>query len=170
MIELNVSFRDLAESDLDLMVKWLNAEHVRAFYQRDKISLDQVRAKYLPRISRQESARCHLALLDGRPFGFVQCYRVKDYQDYAVAINFSDGISIDFFIGEVSQLGLGLGRQMLKNYLKIAFSAFPDEDKCFICHDKRNSAALNCSKAADFSYIKDVVEDGALSSLFAARR
>jgi len=81
-----MTFRPLAETDLPLMADWLNRPHLRAFYQREPISLPAVAAKYGPRIRGEVPTQSWLAVLDRTPFGYLQCYRVADWPDWQATI------------------------------------------------------------------------------------
>ena len=95
-----VVFRPVSEVDFPLMTGWLAQPHVRAFYQKDPITLDEVAAKYGPRVRGEAPTHCHLALSQGRPFGYLQCYRNLDWPDWAAEIDVDGGLSIDLFIGD----------------------------------------------------------------------
>ncbi len=165
-----VEFRPLEESDLPLLHRWLNQDHMRAFYQKETISLEAVTKKYTPRIKNEVPTLCHIAMIDGKPFGKIQCYRVADYPKFAQEIGVSDGISVDLFIGEPQFLGKGFGASLLEQYLKEAFSAFPSESRCYICHEIENVAALGCTKSVGFRSIGAVVEEGVQCELFVMER
>lgn len=168
---MNISFRLLTEQDLPMLYRWLNQEHMRDFYQRKPISEDEVRKKYLPRIKGQVPTFSHIALIDNRPIGKIQCYRCLDYPHFASQIGVSDGIALDFFIGEVEYLGQGLGKLLLRDYLEsVAFEIFPKEQNFFICHDKNNSRAIATSKSCGFRFLREVIEDGIESELLCASR
>ncbi|MGE0525710.1 MAG: GNAT family N-acetyltransferase [Bdellovibrionales bacterium] len=141
-----ISFRRLNKQDFSLLHRWLNEPHMRSFYQRHPVSLEEVVEKYSPRVDGSVPTHCHIALVDGVPIGKIQCYRVADYPEYGKEIGASDGISVDLFIGEPSFLGRGMGKAMLTSYLEtVAFTLFPDEVSCYICHERANAAALACS-------------------------
>jgi aminoglycoside 6'-N-acetyltransferase len=72
-LEGAISYRALAEADLPLMADWLNRPHLRRFFQTTPISLAEVEAKYGPRIRGEVPTCCSIALLDGAPFGYLQC-------------------------------------------------------------------------------------------------
>jgi aminoglycoside 6'-N-acetyltransferase len=157
-----VGFRPVAEADFPLMTAWLAQPHVRAFYQKDPISLAEVAAKYGPRVRGGAPTRCHLALDgSGRPFGYLQCYRNLDWPDWAAEISVDGGLSIDLFIGDPAFVGGGYGRAMLGGYVReIAFPLYPAETRCFIAHAHDNIAALACSRGVGFRDVGDFVEDG----------
>ena len=156
-----ISFRLLASEDLPLLHGWLNQPHMRHFYQSSPVSLDEVRKKYTPRIEGREPVHSHVAWADDTPFGKIQCYLNEDYPDYANQIGVKDGVSLDLFIGNPAFLKRGLGKAMLAAYLNtIVPSLFPEENRFYICHEKGNTDALQCSKACGFEFLKDVIEDG----------
>src|SRR5262249_20895748 len=95
-----IDFRLLASADLPMLTAWLAEPHVRTFYQKTPVSLEEVALEYGPVISAQEPTLSHLALSQGKPFAYLQCYRNADYPDWAELIKVVDGISIDLFIGD----------------------------------------------------------------------
>lgn len=160
-----VTFRPLESGDMPLLHRWLNMPHMRQFYQKAEVSLGDVERKYLSRTLPDSPTRCHIAEVDGTPLGKIQCYRNRDYPDYASEIDVLDGTSIDLFIGEPSMIGRRLCAPMLRGYLPIVASLFPDESRIYICHDRRNVPAIACSKSVGFRYLRDVIEDGSPSVL-----
>lgn len=152
---------------MPLLHRWLNMPHMRAFYQKTTISLEEVEQKYLPRTLPESPTRCHIVEIAGLPIGKMQCYLNSDYPDYASEIEVMDGVSIDLFIGDPTRLGQRLCGPMLRGYLAIVADLFPDQAKICVCHDRRNTAAIACSKSAGFVYIGDVIESGSASVLLA---
>ena len=166
-----VGFRLVTEADLPLLHGWLNRPHLRRFYQKRPITLEEVTAEYLPAIRGEEPGELHLALQEGRPFGYLQCYRNLDYPDYARELGLDDGTSIDFYIGEPDKLGQGLGKRMERSYvLDVVFPLYPAEIHCYVCHESVNHTALACSEAAGFRPLRDVVEAGLHSQLLVFTR
>jgi aminoglycoside 6'-N-acetyltransferase len=157
-----VGFRPVAEIDFPLMTGWLAQPHVRTFYQRKPTNLEEVTAKYGPRVRGEDPTWCHLALDGaGRPFGYLQCYRNLDWPDWAAEIDVDGGLSVDLYIGDPAFVGRGYGRAMLGAYVReAAFPLYPGETRCFIAHAHDNTAALACSRSVGFHDVGDFVEDG----------
>ncbi|MBI1331125.1 MAG: GNAT family N-acetyltransferase [Alphaproteobacteria bacterium] len=156
-----ISFRRLAEDDLALLSGWLNREHLRPFYQKTPVSMDEVRKKYLPRIEGRVPAHCHLAIMRNNPIGYLQCYRIADWPDWKALTGITDGIGTDLFLGEPDLLGQGIGTAMLDGYLReVALCLFPEEQACFIAHHLDNAAARAYSRAAGFVPFQTFVEEG----------
>ncbi|WP_421931107.1 GNAT family N-acetyltransferase [Phenylobacterium sp.] len=153
-----IGFRPLAASDFPMLTGWLAEPHVRRFVQKTPMSLDAVTAKYGPRVQGEQPIICHIACVDGVPFGYLQAYRNRDWPD--AADGQTDGISPDLFIGEPTFLGRGLGRAMLDAYVRdLALPHFA-ETIAYIAHDLANTAALACSQAVGFTPLREFVEDG----------
>ena len=167
----DITYRPLADADLPLMTEWLNRPHLRRFYQHEPTTLAEVTAKYGPRIRHEEPVHSWLALLDGAPFGYLQCYRNVDEPEWQATIGADHGLSIDLFIGEPDLIGRGVGRRMLGGYVdQVAFALYPDEQLCWICHEVVNLPALGCSKAAGFAPVRALEEDGKPSLLLVRQR
>jgi aminoglycoside 6'-N-acetyltransferase len=156
-----ITYRRLAEADLPLTTEWLNRPHLRRFYQPDPISLAEVAAKYGPRIRGEEPIHSSVAMLDGAPFAFLQCYRNVDWPDHKATTAVDHGVSIDLFIGEPDMIGRGLGQRMLRQYVEqVALAEHPAERLCWIGHELENVAARKCSVAAGFDPVREHIEDG----------
>jgi aminoglycoside 6'-N-acetyltransferase len=157
----DISFRRLDQSDLPMLTHWLAEPHVRRFYQKSPVLLEDVRLEYGPTICGEEPSSCHLAFCNGEPFAYLQCYRNADYPDWARTIDVADGISVDLFIGNPTYLHRGFGRTALRAYLEqVAFPFYADEKRAYIGQDPANIAAVRCSRAAGFRPLRPFMEDG----------
>jgi aminoglycoside 6'-N-acetyltransferase len=166
-----VAFRPVLMADVPMLTRWLGEPHVRRFYQKAPITRDEVAAEYSPMIRGETPDIVHLALTDGAPFGYIQCYRNADYPDWADVIDVRDGISVDFFVGEPRCLGQGFGRLLLGGFLqRIAFLHFAAETQATTAHEPANTAALRCSQSVGFRFVREFLEDGAPMLLHAMER
>jgi aminoglycoside 6'-N-acetyltransferase len=166
-----VDFRPVEETDLPLLAGWLAEPHVRRFYQKTPVTLEEVALEYGPAVRREEPTACHLALSWGVPFAYLQCYRNADYPVWADIIGVNDGVSVDLFIGEPAYLGRGFGRATLGEYLwRVAFPFHPQETRAYIAHETTNLPALRCSEAVGFRPAGIFLEDGVEMVLLAKER
>jgi aminoglycoside 6'-N-acetyltransferase len=166
-----ISFRPLEAADFSTLAAWLAKPHVREFYQKRAVTLNEIAQEYGPSVRREEAGMSNLGLLYGAPFAYLQCYRNADYPEWMELIGVTGGISVDFYIGEQSCLHKGYGRAVLALYLQqVAFVQFRKETRAYIAHDLRNTAALRCSQAAGFSAVHRFLEDGCDMLLLAADR
>jgi RimJ/RimL family protein N-acetyltransferase len=156
-----IDFRPLRDADLPLLTRWLAEPHVRRFYQKQPATLRDVALEYGPTIRGEEPSISHLAIRNGAPFAYLQCYRNVDYPEWCAIIDVYDGISIDLYIGDPASLHRGLGRAALGAYVRqIAFPAYPGEARAYIGHELINTAALRCSQAVGFRPLREFREDG----------
>lgn len=154
-----------------MLARWLAEPHVRRFYQKTPVTLDEIAREYGPAIRGEEPTLCHLALCDGTPFAYLQCYRNASYPEWVEIIGVGDGVSIDVYIGEPAFLHRALGRAVLLGYLhRVAFARFSAERRAYIGHEPANTAALRCSEAAGFRRLWTFIEDGIEMVLLAAER
>jgi aminoglycoside 6'-N-acetyltransferase len=166
-----ITFRAVAESDFPLLTGWLAEPHVRRFYQKVPVSLDEVAHEYGPAARREEPTLCHLTMAGGAPFAYLQCYRNADYPEWVAIIGESDGISVDLFVGDPAYLHRGFGRRVLGAYLRqVAFPHFPGEQRAFIAHEPINTAALRCSRAVGFRPLRRFLENRLPMELLAIER
>ena len=105
-----IDFRPLQAADLPLLTTWLAEPHVRRFYQKQPVTLRDVALEYGPTIRAEEPSLSHLAIFDGAPFAYLQCYRNVDYPEWGAIIDVDGGVSVDLFIGDPACLQRGLGR------------------------------------------------------------
>ena len=156
-----ITFRDLDVGDLARLAEWLNRPHLRRFYQFEPTTPEAVAAKYGSYVRGDAPTHSHLALLDGAPFGYLQCYRIANWPDWQAVMETTEGISIDLFIADPDLIGRGLGRRMLARYVEaVAFPLYPNERLCWIGHQLPNIAARGCSEACGFVPARQYIEDG----------
>ena len=156
-----ITFRPVEEQDFPILAAWLAQPHVRRFYQKTPVTLEEVASEYGPCVRGEEPSVCHLASSAGNPFAYLQCYRNADYREWADLIGVDGGISLDLFIGDSTYLRKGLGRASLSLYLQqVAFPYYSGETRAYIAHEQGNTAALRCSQAAGFRPLRVFLEDG----------
>ena len=144
----SLEFHPLTESDLPLLHSWLNRPHVLEWWTSEP-SLEEVRAKYLPRIS-SGSVRPYLAYLNSEPVGYIQSYLALETEDGWWLGNADPGVlGVDQFIAEPGSLGQGLGTVMVSQFAALLFR---DPTVSSIQVDPRpdNARAIRCYEKAGF--------------------
>jgi aminoglycoside 6'-N-acetyltransferase len=158
-----ISLRPLAEADLEILYGWFNSPHLQPYYMDagSVMELAEVHEKFLPRIGSGHPVTCFVAEERGVPFGYLQSYLNRSYVDIMDLIGERQGASLDFFIGEPKQLGLGKGREMLSRFIEDIFCRlYPGEELITVHHDLENPAAMNCSLSAGFKPLRTIEKDG----------
>ena len=166
-----IAFRPIEEADFPTLTAWFAEPHVRKFYQKTPITLEEVAQEYGPLVRGEEPVIAHLAMSGGTPFAYLQCYRNADQPEWADLIGASDGLSIDLFIGDPGFLHRGFGRATLDGYLRqVAFPYYAGETRAYIAHEQVNMTALRCSEAIGFRALRTFVEEGNAMTLLAVER
>ena len=120
-----VSFRPLCRDDFPLLQRWLGAPHVAAWW-RQPLSLEEVHAKYGPRV--EDAEPTHVFMIDHgpRPAGWIQWYRWADYPDHARQLGAEPQTAgLDLAIGEPDLTGRGLGSGAIGRFLREIVFADP---------------------------------------------
>ena len=152
--KLSIRFRALEEGDLLLLNHWLSTPHVRAWWDRPGPSLDDIRARYLPRLRGEADAVPYLILYADLPIGYIQLYPVQD-GTWGLRPS-TPAVGLDLFVGEPGYLHRGLGPRILRQFL--GEIVFRDETigECFIDPIARNRAAIRAFEKAGFRHIATV--------------
>jgi len=139
-------FVPLEERHLALLAEWLTRPQV-AVWWGDAETIDALRAYY---IENTDATRAYIAMLDGVPVGFMQCYVVmgsgggwwEDETD-------SGARGIDQFLADADRLGQGLGRAMVRAFVE---QLFVDPSVTVVQTDPHpsNLRAIRCYEAAGF--------------------
>ena len=153
-----ITFKNLTEADMPLMHKWLNAPHVRQWWEVDgkrNPDYEGVIKNYIPCILGSDPTKCYIAIYNKMPIAFIQSGRLKDNQQYQEAVGLGgDIVGIDIFIGEEEYLHKGLGSLIIKAFLKnIVFKVY-DVDVCSIDPEPENKIAIRAYEKAGFCHIK----------------
>ena len=123
MIQPSISFRPLDRSDFPLLLEWLSAPHVDAWWH-ERLDLTSIEAKYGPRVDGVEPTHVFVMEYGVRPVGFIQWYLWSDYPQHAAQINAElTSAGIDLAIGEIAMTGVGLGPLAIGEFIeKIIFA------------------------------------------------
>jgi aminoglycoside 6'-N-acetyltransferase len=123
---------------------------------RDAYPDDELR-KYRARIRGDaDPTLLFLARHRGRPIGFIQCYRIDDYDEYGQALELGfPAAGIDLFIGEPAEIGKGHGPSLIRAFLRDVVFVTYDVDDCVIGPSVKNASAIRAYEKAGFVHFKD---------------
>jgi aminoglycoside 6'-N-acetyltransferase len=152
-------FAPLREEDLALVRRWLLEPHVKRWWDDGVKSPypDASIEEYREAIQGKDPTYHYLALIDSRPVGMLQHYRIGDDPEYAAALALGeDAIGVDLFIGEVELIGRGHGPAMLRQFLREIAFPFHGIDVCVIGPSVQNIAAIRAYEKAGFRALREV--------------
>ena len=148
----SIQFRRLAEDDLPILTEWLHRPHVAAWWD-NQTSLEQVRVKYLPRLTENSTVVPYFAYRSGLPIGYIQSYVAALEGDGWWPDVLDPGVrGIDQFLADQANLNQGLGSAMVAAFVQ---SLFEDPTVTRIQTDPSptNPRAIRCYEKAGFRRI-----------------
>jgi RimJ/RimL family protein N-acetyltransferase len=167
---VRIGFRPLTASDLPLLYEWLQREHVQLWWT-DRETYDEVVQHYLPQIERSEPTSPYLILLDDRPVGFIQTYRVSDYPEYRELVEVGEDVAgVDLLIGESELTGRGFGSDALQSFVRDIVFSNPEIHACIADPDAANVASLRAFEKAGFRIVRTFVDPADHGKLHALLR
>jgi hypothetical protein len=178
----NITFEPLNESHFPLLLKWLEAPHVKAWWDQDMTyTMNLVREKYSSRISslRTEGEAIHknndgwIALSSApcndviqgfiihnnqNPVGYIQIYNAYDFLKCKPLSSLPENLgAFDIFIGKEEALGQGLGSTAISEFLRLYSNQYT---YIFADPDSRNIAAVKCYEKAGFKKVSEQEDTG----------
>lgn len=179
-----IRFRSLREADLPGLYDWLRTSHVREWWDTPT-SMEDVRAKYLPRIQGTKVASesktdesgspgdgggdvvdhaPFVILYEDAPIGYIQSYPVRAGEWGGLAP--SDEIGLDLFIGDPAYIHRGLGSRILTRFLREIVFASGRIARCFVDPVAHNRSAIRAFEKAGFRHIKTIPGTGPLGPVY----
>lgn len=158
---MNLSFLPLAESHFPLLLKWLEAPHVKKWWDQDLVyTLDLVKEKYSDYVKGYKQIdglhkpiQAYLICLDNQPVGYIQIYNVYDFPRSKPLTGLPENLGgIDIFIGEEAFLGKGLGPQAMAKFLGLYAK---DYSYVFVDPDVNNIVAIKAYEKAGFRKLSE---------------
>jgi len=160
---MTITFEPLHESHFPLLLKWLEASHVKKWYDKDvAYTLDSVREKYGPRIQslraegvaiQNKAIQSFIIILEQIPIGYIQIYNAYDFPREKPLSGLPQNLgAIDIFIGNESYLKKGLGSKAISEFLEIYGNKY---SHILADPDSNNINAIKCYEKAGFKKINE---------------
>jgi aminoglycoside 6'-N-acetyltransferase len=159
-----VNFEPLHEEHFPLLLKWLEAPHVKKWWDTDVLWTPELVEKkygtYTQRYKLENGVKkgidAFIIFLDDIYVGYIQLYDTVDFpreEDSTATNTLRKSLAgIDIFIGEEDYLGKGLSFLILNQFLKIFVD--PHYEACFVDPDSANIAAIHAYEKVGFQYLK----------------
>lgn len=153
-----IAFRPLEEDDLPLVEVWLHREHVARWWRDD---VGDAIADYQAAVEGHDPTDHFLIVIDGRPAGMIQTYRVEDHPDWQRLVQVGDDVAgVDLLIGEPDLVGHGLGARVLTAFARDVVLADPATNAIVATVEEANRRSWRAFEKAGFRHVRDVEEDG----------
>lgn len=148
----DITFRRMTRADFDLLGGWLAEPHVNRWWHHE-FTPEAVERDFGPSVDGTEPSQDELVLLDGRPIGLIQHYWLADYPDdvdeLAKYTPVPEGaVSIDYFVGDPSCVGRGVGTAMVSTFVEWIWQTRPDASCVIVPVNSANGASWGALLAA----------------------
>jgi aminoglycoside 6'-N-acetyltransferase len=166
------TFTPLRDVDLALVRRWLLEPHVARWWDDGTKAPypDAEIADYREAILGNDPTYRYLAVIDRRPVGLFQHYRIRDSPEYAEALALGeDAVGVDLFIGAAELVGRGHGAPMLRQFLRDIAFPFHNLEVCVIGPSVKNVPAIRAYEKAGFHALKEVQVPGEADPEFLMR-
>jgi len=163
---MNITFKLLREADFPLLLKWLEAPHVKAWWDRDiKWTSALIQEKYENYVkgyklenSVRKAISAHIIYVDMTAVGYIQIYNAYDFSRSKLLTGLPISLAaFDVLIGEVSYLKQNIGSRAIIQFLK--------EYACSYTHvfadpDKNNISAIRTYEKSGFKKVTEQADTG----------
>ncbi len=139
------------------MERWLLEPNVRRWWDEGEMDYPaRTLEEYRRAIHGEDPTRVFLTLIDGRPVGLVQSYRIDDHPEYAAALALGwPAVGVDVFIGEPGLVGLGHGAALVRSFVRHVVFALYEVEVCVIGPSTENLPAIRAYEKAGFRHFRD---------------
>lgn len=116
---MDITFRKFIETDFESIEKWLKEAHVQEFWGSE--DYEESYERYVYRTSQDESVYQYLIMFNNKPLGYIQYYWASKV-GAGWWPNYPDNVvGFDFYIGEPTLLGKGLGKKIISQFSNFLF-------------------------------------------------
>ena len=151
-----ITFEPLKESHFSLLLKWLEAPHVKAWWDQDvKWTATLIQEKYADYVNGYKLDNgvakvisAHIIYADNTPIGYIQIYNAYDFAREEPLIDLPARLAaFDVLIGEEAYLKQGIGSQSIAQFLKEHGTSYTH---VFADPENSNIAAIRAYEKAGF--------------------
>lgn len=156
-----ISFRRLHLEDIDRLHHWLNEPGVVEWWEGDDVSRNAVRRDYLTDVD--EGFEHWMALDDGEPIGWIQCYpvtAVPEEHDAWSAFGVPETTAgIDYLIGNPGERGRGRGSTMIDQFVEsVVFAMHEDWTHAGASPFSANTRSWRALAKAGFTHVGTIAD------------
>ncbi|MEJ7562994.1 MAG: GNAT family N-acetyltransferase [Ilumatobacteraceae bacterium] len=150
---MTISFRPLVRADLEMLGGWLARPHVQRWWQHDP-SPDAVERDFAVSIDGDDPTHLFVIVLDDRPIGMIQRYRIDDNPEWVDTLSVVDippaALGIDYLIGEVELTNRGIGSEAIAAFVARSWHEVPESSAIIVDVDPDNRPSWRVLERAGF--------------------
>jgi len=173
---MTITFEPLHASHFPLLLRWLEAPHVKKWWPADRsfsvggdqdvrYTMELVHEKYSAYIKGYklvdgvpQPIQGFIIYSDQTPVGYIQIYNAYDFPRSKTLSGLPANLgAFDIFIGEEEVLKQGLGSKAILEFLKLHGNQY---SHIFVAPDSSNIAAIKCYEKAGFKKVSEQEDTG----------
>lgn len=152
-----LTFRRTTRTDLPLIQRWLRQPHVARYWAHDT-SDAAIERDFAGSIAGTEPSEDFVVEHDGEPIGFAQRCRIHDYSEgHAELIALLDvpeqAWTIDYFLGEPTAVGHGLGTAMIRAFTARCWDDHPTCPAIIVAVAAGNGPSCGALRSAGYAQV-----------------
>ena len=149
-----MDFRRTSRADFLLLARWLGSPPVVRFWNHETTP-EAIERDFGGSVDGTEPSFDFIVEDAGVPVGFIQRSAIWDYADeqrelIALAEAPPDALTIDYFIGEVTATGKGIGTRMIREFTELCFADCPAASAIIVPVIAGNPASWRALEAAGY--------------------
>jgi aminoglycoside 6'-N-acetyltransferase len=133
----------VVEADLPMLGAWLDQPHVAEWWDNGEDKVAEIREAMT-----DPATKPFVVELDGRPIGYIQCYRPHLEEEHPYRDQPEGTLGIDQFIGEPELVGIGHGSRLIAVFVEGLFRE--GAPRVIIDPDPANGRAIRAYEKAGF--------------------
>ena len=154
-----MEFRRTTRADFPLLARWLDSPHVARFWNHETTP-EAIERDFGGSVDGTEPSFDFIVEDAGVPVGFIQRSAIWDYADeqrelIELAYAPRDALTIDYFIGEVTATGKGIGTRMIREFTELCFADCPAASAIIVPVIAGNPASWRALEAAGYERIAE---------------
>ena len=145
-----ISFREVTEGDFKKLYIWRNLPHVKEFWDPHlDLSYEDIAFKYSKRLE-EGKIKIYIIMISDKDIGYIQTYFISDLSSFKIS-----GITkgIDLYIGEADFLHIGLGKDILREFIQKYVFNDKSVEYAAIDPEVDNKIAIKAYKKAGFEHV-----------------
>jgi aminoglycoside 6'-N-acetyltransferase len=146
----------MTREDFGALSRWLASPHVRTWW-REESAPEAVEARYGPVVDGTDVTECFIVELDDAPVGFIQRYRLDDNPEWQTSLSVAGtpdlSAGIDYFIGSQTNVGNGLGPEIIDRFVMDTWDRFPDIEAIVVGVSSDNRRSWRALEKAGFARV-----------------
>jgi len=146
-------FVPLRSSDFLRLATWLAEPHVARWWREpsDPVSVE---VNYGPLTDGSDPTEGFIVHFSDRPIGYVQRYLIDEQPDWREtirdALGQTDGIGVDYVIGEPDLVGRGIGRRLISQFVDASWKRYPLANRVVVALQQDNLASWKALESVGF--------------------